>query len=164
MIMHDVERTARSGANNISADNGSTKETLDYITPTSADKGVNAYRTWWNKYGLSKAPPHTFGPASPSNLRHIPRHEYVNPWWMHTKSCAHCRHALKNARRLEKWSLALGLLTSVGASAFGCSRPVISLLAASLGLLLSSIGKKLVVAFEGSSHLSDIPDRYIPLE
>ena len=155
-ILHDAELNIRSR-------DGNSNSSENYITPTSADKGVISFRNWWRKYGLSKSPPHTFGPASPHSLRSIPRNEYANPWMIHTKTCAHCRRALQNARWLEKWGLVFGFFGSLCASGFGRGRPTISLLAASLGLVLSSIGKKTVIALEGSPHLSDVPDRAISL-
>jgi len=151
-ILHDAEITARQHS----------PDTENYITPTSADKGAIAFRSWWRKKGLAKAPPHTFGPASAENLRRLPRHEYTNPWRAHTQSCSSCRAVLRRAKRLRKWSAALGILAALGASYQ--RRPSASLLAAILGLTLNSAGNRIVLELEGSPHLGDVSDRSIPLD
>jgi len=149
-IMHDVELTLRG--------EGGDKP---YITPTSADAGVKAYRKWWKKYGLSTSPPHTFGPASSENLKQMSRSEYTNPWLMHTRTCSHCRSALRKAKLLEKWSLIIGFLTSISANI--SRHRARAFIIMTIALTLRSIGSKIVTMLEGPRDLSDVPDRSIPL-
>mmetsp|Transcript_32679 Transcript_32679/g.67032 ORF Transcript_32679/g.67032 Transcript_32679/m.67032 type:complete len:598 (+) Transcript_32679:55-1848(+) len=164
-ILHDAERTTRLTPHK----NNSTSKSENYLTPTSADKGVIAFRTWWRKYGLADSPPHTFGPASPSNLKNIPRWEYTNPWMMHTKSCANCRAVLRKAKWLERWGgmggLFFGWLFMAGSYAGrDAVRLYGSLVMTLVGLGLSLMGRKIIYGLEGGSRLSDIPDRAIPLD
>ena len=149
--MHDVERTLR----------GDDENYKHCITPTSADTGANAFRSWWKKVGLASSPPHSFGPASSGNLSRIPRAEYTNPWHMHTKSCSHCQNALRRARKMQKWSLIVGFVTSLSTNISG--RRHLALVIATIALAFSSIGNKVVRVLEGPRHLSDVPDRSIPL-
>lgn len=152
-ILHDTELAARCSVSDA---------TEQYITPTSADKGVLAFRRWWRKFGLSESPPNTFGPASAGSLRQMSRDEYTNPWRIHTQSCSACRRALRRAKRVRKWSLLAGVLAALGTNIL--KKPVISMPAAFLGLMSSSAANKVVWALEGSPNLSDVSDRSIPLD
>ena len=95
------------------------------------------------------------------NLQYMQRHEYVNPWLVHTKTCSSCRGALRRAKQLRKWSIIFGLYGALGAS--NLRRPVASILAAVVGLILSSVGNKIVIELEDTPNSSDVSDRSIPL-
>jgi hypothetical protein len=126
-----------------------------YIYATSSDTSVKAWRSWWTKYGLSAAPPHTFGPASPQSLQLLGRQELGNAWRYHTRHCSKCRTAL---RRIK---LARHVGTAVAWAALVLFRRN-RLLACAVGLVGAGIrwgATRLVRELEGPATRSDVGDR-----
>lgn len=128
----------------------------NYIHASSADASTKAWRKWWSRYGLSTAPPHTFGPASPSNIRQFSRRELVDPWRAHTSKCSKCRKALRRIKLVQRsgwivaWFAALLLRRNslVGAILLGM-----------LGLLSGLAATLLIRELEGPLSASEVPDR-----
>jgi len=127
----------------------------EYIHASSSDASCKAWRTWWTKYGLSAAPPNTFGPASANNVRQQQRHELVDPWDSHTKHCSKCRNVLQRAKLIQKAAWAI-----VWSSLALCRKK--SRLAGTLGIvgaLSSWIAGRLIRELQGASNKSEVGDR-----
>ena len=98
------------------------------------------------------SPPHTFGPASPDNLRPIQtRAEQIDPWHNHAKSCTDCRRALG---RLHK--------TMFGAYFYlawsSVRRSIAGILASSAILFVMNRGVRII---EGERKPSRVTDRSV---
>jgi hypothetical protein len=145
LMLHNTEISIR---NKQSAD-------PEYIHASSADTSTKAWRRWWAKYGLSVTPSNTFGPASPENLKLLPRHELVDPWHSHTKHCSKCRTVLRKSKLIQKagWAVLWGTLAIYRKN---------SLLAGTLGIigfLSSLIAGQVVRELEGAPNKSEVGDR-----
>jgi len=128
----------------------------NYIHASSADASTKAWRKWWSRYGFSTAPPHTFGPASSSNLRQLSRQELVDPWRAHTSKCSKCRNALRRIKLVQRsgwivaWSAAL---------LFRRNNLVGAVLLGMLGGLSSLAANLLIRELEGPRSASEVGDR-----
>jgi hypothetical protein len=127
----------------------------EYIHASSADLSTKAWRRWWTKYGLSATPSNTFGPASPENLKLLPRHELVDPWHSHTKHCSKCRTVLWKSKLIQKagWAVLWGTL------AIYRKKSLLAGTLAIIGLLSSLVAGRLVRELEGVQNKSEIGDR-----
>jgi phenylpropionate dioxygenase-like ring-hydroxylating dioxygenase large terminal subunit len=130
---------------------------LKYVEPTNSDTGARAWNQWMKQYGFCNAPPHSFGLASKENLVAMTMDEIQNPWRIHTSTCSKCRAVLKRARKIQLWSLLVGI---VGGSLFQQRKhPILAALAFSAGITIHLLSKKVATLMEGSSHRSDTLDR-----
>ena len=145
MWLHDAEIVARTR---------STKA-LNYIYGSQSDLGVRAFRQWWMRQGFSSAPPNTFGPSSPKDLKPMTRREQIDPWEYHSKHCSSCRRALKVMKRVQ----VIGLFASIASAIFLRNAPVRAVLAAALGLYVRYLAGKTATAVEGNPYPSGVADR-----
>jgi hypothetical protein len=131
-----------------------------YMEASSADQGPRAWTKWWKQFGMANAPPHTFGGAS-NRLTSLSRRDLHDAWVIHTSTCSKCRSVLKRAKRVQFWSIVVGLVGawSVQQRQRKPALVMTTTLLASLGLVASWISKKLVHLLEGSPHASDVPER-----
>lgn len=143
--LHDAEIVARTR---------STKA-LNYIFGSQSDMGVRAFRQWWLKQGFSSAPPNTFGPSSPQDLKSMTRREQIDPWEYHTKHCSSCRRALKVMKRVQ-WG---SLFVSIASAVLLRNTPVRASLAAGLALYVRYLALRTATAVEGNPYPSGIADR-----
>lgn len=145
LMLHNTEISIR---NKRSAD-------PEYIQASSADASTRAWRRWWAKYGLSTAPSNTFGPASPENLKLLPRHELVDPWHSHTKHCSKCRDVLQKSKLIQKagWAVVWGVLAIYRKKSLLAGALVI------IGLLSSLVAGRVVRELEGAPSKSEVGDR-----
>jgi hypothetical protein len=128
-----------------------------YIYATSSDTSVRAWRSWWTKYGLSAAPPHTFGPASPANLRLMDRYELSDAWRHHARSCAKCRGALRRIRLVGR----AGTTVVWAALALFRKNWVLACVLGLLGAAAKWVATWLARELEGPSSRSEVLDRSI---
>lgn len=161
--LHDAEIEARSRS----------EVAEEYIYTSESDKATVVFRNWWRRYGFSKSPPHTFGPAPRDQLPLVPlsRAEQIDPWLNHAKTCSDCRNGLKLMKKGQKVGTALSsasfialsyMLSRVGKSS---GNPLMMAIAASIGVgsgyWLNSFCKKFATAIEGNPHQSGIADRSV---
>ena len=155
--LHNAERRMR-----IREDNSKIVSRSTYTSPTSSDLGVLAFRNWWSTYGMSLAPPHSFGPATREQLpsRSLTRSEQIDPWVHHTKHCAPCRKALMSWKRSEKLSLAFSFAS---VALFGVTRKqsYLGMLLSLLGLGAHYLSKSVCTFIEGNPFPSGIADRSV---
>lgn len=154
-IVHDAERSARADAGS-----GSPR----YVTPTSSDGGVNAYRAWHRRFGLSDAPPHTHGPASIENLRPLSRAEQLDPWRVHTRYCGKCRAVLRRAKFARYWGPVMGVGASLLLLTTGgrMRNPLLAWACAAGGLAANCAANRVVLVLEGTGRPSDVDDHNVP--
>jgi len=143
--LHDAEIVARSRST----------RNLNYIFGSQSDMGVRAFRQWWLKHGFSSAPPNTFGPSSPEDLKPMTRREQIDPWEYHTKHCSSCRRALKMMKRVQMG----GLFASIASAVFLRNTPIRAALAAAAGLYVRYLAMKTATAVEGNPFPSGVADR-----
>ena len=153
--LHDVERLVRTQEKYVDVNNV-------YVSSSSSDIGVKAFRIWWSANGMANAPPHAFGPATKEQLgpRVLTRREQIDPWVHHTKHCAGCRKALKSWKRAEKLSLALSF---VFAAVFGAARKqsVLAVLLSLAALGAHYCSKNVATIMEGNPYPSGVADRSV---
>ena len=131
-----------------------------YIYATSSDTSVKAWRSWWTKYGLSAAPPQTFGPANPRNLHLLDRRQLSDAWTYHTRHCRKCRTALRRLRLCRAVSVVLSCAALAGAVARGVIRHRWVCWAATvLGAAAWAGSARLIQELEGPSSHSQVGDR-----
>lgn len=126
-----------------------------YIYATSSDTSVRAWRSWWTKYGLSAAPPHTFGPASPVNLRLLDRHELSDAWRYHTRCCGKCRGALRRIKVVQR----AGTAVAWAALALFRNNRVLACVLGMLGAAVGWAATWLARELEGPSGRSEVRER-----
>jgi hypothetical protein len=144
-VLHQTERTIRS-QNNILP---------KYAYSSSADTSTKAWRTWWSKYGFSAAPAHTFGPASPKNLKVLNRDDLMDPWASHTRHCSKCRRVL----RVSKWTERGGFVVAWMGAALVRRSLLLGCLVGLLGGTTSWLSHRLGQELEGSRRPSEVGDR-----
>eukprot|EP00590_Aulacoseira_subarctica_P004220 CAMPEP_0172430208 /NCGR_PEP_ID=MMETSP1064-20121228/53576_1 /TAXON_ID=202472 /ORGANISM="Aulacoseira subarctica , Strain CCAP 1002/5" /LENGTH=516 /DNA_ID=CAMNT_0013176115 /DNA_START=89 /DNA_END=1636 /DNA_ORIENTATION=- len=158
--LHNAERRMR-----IRQDNSNITTRSTYTSPTSSDLGVLAFRNWWSTYGMSLAPPHSFGPATTEQLpsRSLTRSEQIDPWVHHTKHCASCRKALKLWKRSEKLSLAFSFasVAFLGVTTHSKQSYLMTVLLSLLGLGAHFLSKSACTFIEGNPYPSGIADRSV---
>lgn len=143
--LHDSEIAARSR---------STKS-LNYIYGSQSDLGVRAYRQWWMKQGFSAAPPNTFGPSSPEDLKPMTRQQQIDPWEYHTKHCSSCRRSLKTMKRVQLG----GLFASIASAILLRNSPIRAALVAATALYVRFLATQAATALEGNPYPSGVSDR-----
>ncbi len=72
-----------------------------YKLPTSADRLVIEYRTWFDKYCQGKLPWDQVGIKDTSSKINDNRRVMLDRYQQHTQHCSSCRNALKNFERLQ---------------------------------------------------------------
>lgn len=154
--LHDAERRIRNRGHGPSVD----VINSIYVLPTSSDIGVRAFRDWWNKYGMQRSPPHSFGPATIEQLgsKSSTRKEQIDPWRHHTKNCDSCRRALNSWKQIEKVSLFFSFL-AIGVGISGTISSVAVVLTSLAGLLLHYCSKSVCAILEGNPFPSGVADR-----
>ena len=132
---------------------------MDYISASRSDAGVSSFRRWWDKNGMSGAPPHTFGMATMEQLgpRSLGRREQIDPWENHVKHCSICRKSLKRIKRLQ----AMFMFMALASTAISRSNPIFGLVGVGASLFGRNFFKKFATAVEGNPELSGIADRSV---
>jgi phenylpropionate dioxygenase-like ring-hydroxylating dioxygenase large terminal subunit len=72
-----------------------------YKLPTSADRLVIEFRTWFDKYCQGQLPWNEIGISNTESKINNKRLEMLDRYQQHTQHCSSCRHALKNFQRLQ---------------------------------------------------------------
>jgi phenylpropionate dioxygenase-like ring-hydroxylating dioxygenase large terminal subunit len=129
----------------------------NYLYPTSSDISVQGFRKWWAQFGYSKAPSHSFGPASMNNLKRLTRKEQIDPWKGHTKNCSKCRLILTKAKKYKRLSLFAGSISAI--YMLNRSNPFLASALFAAGLLARERADKMIKALEGETSLSEVADR-----
>lgn len=143
--LHDAEYVMRQRS----------EENQSYVFATASDGGVQGFRRWWSKYGASKAPPNTFGPAAKEALTRLNRRQQIDPWEYHARHCVSCRNALRMMKRLEVG----GLVTAVFSPILLRQRPIVAALLASAGLYVRYMSGRSKTVIEGNPSPAGTKDR-----
>jgi hypothetical protein len=101
-----------------------------YKMPTSADRLVIEFRTWFDRYCGSKLPWNEVGVTASPSLE-IPREVLLDRYHQHTQHCSSCKTALKTVQSMQ-WLLMAYFVVSVSTVAVLPDR-----LRVSLGLYLT---------------------------
>jgi phenylpropionate dioxygenase-like ring-hydroxylating dioxygenase large terminal subunit len=72
-----------------------------YKLPTSADRLVIEFRTWFDKYCHGQLPYSKVGISNPETKINKNRAVMLDRYHQHTQHCSSCRKALKNLQRLQ---------------------------------------------------------------
>ncbi|MBK1986197.1 Rieske 2Fe-2S domain-containing protein [Sphaerospermopsis aphanizomenoides BCCUSP55] len=72
-----------------------------YKLPTSADRLVIEFRTWFDKYCQGQLPWREVGISNPESKINDNRAVMLDRYRQHTQHCSSCRNALKNFQRLQ---------------------------------------------------------------
>ena len=79
------------------------------LIASQGDVGVTSWRNFWVKSGMAASP--VFGPFF--NAPQVPHSKQADRYEGHVKYCKICQSALKNAVRVNRWSVLLALLPTV---------------------------------------------------
>lgn len=85
-----------------------------YKLPTSADRLVIEFRTWFDKYCHGQLPWEEVGIGNTETKINDNRLEMLDRYQQHTQHCSSCRTALKNLERLQIALLAYFVITVSG--------------------------------------------------